>query len=308
MVGVMLEKTIQKTVACSGVGLHTGKQIQLRLIPAEKGQGIVFVRKDLGGIHIPASADHVLPSNFATVLEAKGATVQTVEHLLAAVSALEIDNLLIELDGPEVPALDGSAFPFISLFQKAGWIEQNKKRAFIEILKPVTVSENGKSVSIYPGSAFEVACHIDFDHPLIAKQSYRYWHSRSAFIGELSSARTFGFLKDYTSLKAKGLALGGSLDNTIVVGTDEILNENGLRYSDEFVRHKVLDLIGDFVMLGKPVLGRIEAHCSGHNLHAQLVKTIVENKKAWRIVDRPVDDSASMLCQPPYQVALQLTA
>lgn len=304
----MLEKTIRETVSCRGIGLHTGKEIQLRLIPADRGQGIVFVRKDLGGIRIPANAEHVVPSNFATILEAEGATVQTVEHLLAAVSALEIDNLVIELDGAEVPALDGSAFPFITLLQKAGWVEQNKNRSFIEILKPMTVSENGKSVSIYPGSAFEVSCHIDFDHPLIAQQSYRYWHSRSAFIGELSSARTFGFLKDYTFLKSRGLALGGSLDNTVVVGEDEILNEQGLRYSDEFVRHKVLDLIGDFVMLGKPILGRIEAHCSGHHLHAQLVKSIVENKKAWRIVDMPMGDPALPVCQPAYQVALQLTA
>lgn len=303
----MLEKTIREAVSCTGVGLHTGKQIQLRLIPAEKGEGIVFVRKDLGGIKIPANAEHLVPSNFATVLEAKGATVQTVEHLLAAISAMEIDNLVIELDGSEIPALDGSAFPFISLLQKAGLVEQNKKRSFIEILKSVTVTEDGKSITIHPSSTFEVSCSIDFDHPLIAKQSYHYWHSRSAFIRELSSARTFGFLKDYDFLKAQGLALGGSLDNTIVVGENEILNEKGLRYSDEFVRHKVLDLIGDFVMLGKPILGRIEAHCSGHNLHAQLVKTIVENKKAWRIVDMPMAESTSPICPPFYQ-DLQLTA
>lgn len=303
----MLEKTIREAVSCTGVGLHTGKQIQLRLIPAEKGEGIVFVRKDLGGIQIPADAEHLVPSNFTTVLEAKGAAVQTVEHLLAAVSALEIDNLVIELDGLEVPALDGSAFPFISLLQKAGLVEQNRTRSFIEILKPVTISENGKSVTIHPSSTFEVSCYIDFDHPLVAKQSYHYWHSRSAFISELSSARTFGFLKDYDFLKEQGLALGGSLDNTIVVGENEILNEKGLRYSDEFVRHKVLDLIGDFVMLGKPILGRIEAHCSGHNLHAQLVKVIAENKKTWRIVDMPMAEPTSPICQPFYQ-GLQLTA
>ncbi|NOY83699.1 MAG: UDP-3-O-acyl-N-acetylglucosamine deacetylase [Nitrospirae bacterium] len=297
MASMMLEKTIKKEVSCTGVGLHTGKQIQLSLIPADKGEGIVFVRRDLGGIRIPANAEHVVPSNFATILEAEGATVQTVEHLLAAVSAMEIDNLVIDLNGAEVPALDGSAFPFIALLQKAGLVEQNKKRSFIEILKPIGVSEKGKSVTIHPGSAFEVSCHIDFAHPLIAKQSYHYWHGRSAFISELSSARTFGFLKDYDFLKEQGLALGGSLDNTVVVGEDEILNEKGLRYADEFVRHKVLDLIGDFVMLGKPILGRLEAHCSGHNLHAKLVQAIIENKKAWRIVDMPTATSSSPVCR-----------
>ncbi len=306
MANGMLEKTIKKTVSCTGIGLHSGKQIQMSLVPAGKGEGIVFVRKDLGGIKIPANAKHVVPSHFATVLEAEGATVQTVEHLLAAVSAMEIDNLVIELNASEVPALDGSAFPFVSLLQKAGLLEQNRKRSFIEILKPVTVSEQGKSVTMHPSSAFEVSCHIDFAHPLISKQSYHYWHSRSAFIGELSSARTFGFLKDYDFLKEQGLALGGSLDNTIVVGKDEILNEKGLRYSDEFVRHKVLDLIGDFMMLGKPILGHVEAHCSGHKLHAKLVQAIAENKKAWRIVDMPMPAS-SPVCRSAYQ-DLQLTA
>lgn len=294
----MQEKTIREMTSCTGIGLHSGQEIHLRLIPADQGRGIVFVRKDLGGIQIPANAEHVIPSNFATILQSGNATVQTVEHLLAAVSALEIDNLLIELDGPEVPALDGSAFPFISLLQKAGLVEQNKKRAYIEILKPVTVSESGKSVTIRPGSAFEVSCQIVFDHPLIANQSYRYWHSRTAFIGELSCARTFGFLKDYDALKSQGLALGGSLDNTIVVGKDEILNETGLRYSDEFVRHKVLDLIGDFVLLGKPVLGTIEAHCSGHKLHAKLIKEVIKNKSAWRIVTQATEQAASTMYQP----------
>ncbi len=279
------EKTIQKSVSFRGVGLHTGKMIHLRLIPAEKGEGIVFVRKDMGYAMIPADPAHVIPSQFSTIIEAEGATVQTVEHLLAAVSALGIDNLRIELDGPEIPAMDGSAAPFIQLLLEAGTVEQSKSRSFIEILKPIRVSEQDKSITVRPGSSFEISLKIDFDHAVISKQSYRYFHSQSAFIEEIASARTFGFLKDIEALKAQGLAMGGSLDNAVVIGKDTVLNAQGLRFPDEFVRHKVLDLIGDISLLGMPILGRIEANCSGHKLHAELIQEIMKNKKAWRIVN-----------------------
>ncbi len=285
----MKEKTIQNAVSCEGIGLHSGKVVHMRLVPASQGKGIVFVRKDRGGLAIPANAKHVIPSNFATILAKDGVTVQTIEHLLAAVSALEVDNLIVELDGPEVPALDGSAYPFVSLLQKAGLVAQKKDRSFIEILKPISISDGGKSISVRPGSSLEVSCQISFNHPVVSKQSYRYWHSRQAFIGELASARTFAFLKDIPHLHAQGLAIGGSLDNAIVIGENEILNDQGLRYSDEFVRHKVLDLVGDFSLLGKPILGTIEAVCSGHKLHAELVIALAKNKEAWKIVTAPVD-------------------
>ncbi len=297
----MKEKTIKESVSCSGIGLHTGRQIHLTLRPAGKGKGIVFVRTDLGGTAIPADAAHVVPSSLSTILKSGDATVQTVEHLMSAISALEIDNLVIELDGPELPALDGSAFPFIALLQKAGWLEQKKERAFIEILKPMTISENGKSVTIQPASSFEVKCQISFDHPVISDQVYHYWHSRQAFIGELASARTFGFLKDAAALQSKGLALGVSLDNAIVIDDDKVMNEGGLRYPDEFVRHKVLDLIGDFSLLGAPILGRIEAVCSGHKLHGEMIQAIMKNKKAWRIVTA----SCSEKSVPVFQSSLQ---
>lgn len=302
----MKEKTIQDSISCDGIGLHSGRLIHMSLRPAEKGRGIAFVRKDLGGITIPADAAHVIPSSLSTILESNGATVQTVEHLMAAVSALEIDNLIIELDGPELPALDGSAFPFIALLQKAGLVEQKKSRAFIEILKPMTISENGKSITVRPGSSFEVSCQISFNHPVISDQAYHYWHSRQAFIRELASARTFGFLKDATALQSNGLALGVSLDNAIVIDDEKVMNEGGLRYPDEFVRHKVLDLIGDFALLGAPILGRIEAVCSGHKLHAEMVQEIMKNKKAWRMVTASAGEETTPVFRPRFQ-ALPVT-
>lgn len=280
----MREKTIRKEVSCSGIGLHSGKLIELKLLPALEGSGIVFVRKDLGGKRIPADALHVVSTQLSTTIGAEGATVQTIEHLLAAVSAMEIDNLIIEVDGPEVPVLDGSAALFVALLSEAGIANQARMRSFIEFLKPITVFEQGKSVTIRPGSSFDISYQIQFDHPLIANQSYFYRHSRQGFTDEIAPARTFGFLKDVEHLKAQGLARGGSLENAIVIGDDKILNKQGLRFSDEFVRHKILDLIGDFSLLGMPILGHVEALCSGHMLHAKLIREVLANKKAWKIV------------------------
>jgi UDP-3-O-[3-hydroxymyristoyl] N-acetylglucosamine deacetylase len=303
------QKTIQNIISCRGVGLHTGKMIHLRFIPAKQGEGIIFVRKDMGCVEIPADAAHVLPSQFSTIIREGEASVQTVEHLLAAVSALGIDNLRIELDGPEIPAMDGSAAPFIALLLEAGTVEQSRPRSFIEILKPIRVSEGKKSVTIRPGSSFEVSVGIDFEHAVIAKQSYRYWHGRSAFIEQIASARTFGFLKDIDALKAQGLAMGGSLDNAVVIGEDAVLNTQGLRFPDEFVRHKVLDLIGDLVLLGMPILGRVEAHCSGHKLHAELIKEIIRNKQAWRVTNAPsCEEKRTTLYSAPVFQAIAATA
>ncbi|MFQ5949441.1 MAG: UDP-3-O-acyl-N-acetylglucosamine deacetylase, partial [Nitrospiria bacterium] len=240
------------------------------------------------------------------------ATVKTIEHLMAAVSALEIHNLIVELDGPEVPVMDGSSAPFISLLSKGGVVRQERLLSFIEFMKPVTVSENGRHVTIHPGSSFEVAYQIQYNHPVISRQSYHYRHSRRAFEREIARARTFGFLKDVQLLQAQGLAQGGSLENAIVIGDDRILNKQGLRFFDEFVRHKILDLIGDFSLLGMPILGRVEAICSGHLLHAKLIKEILENKKAWRVVTIP-DGTAAYVekrkVYPSYQgVSLPLSS
>lgn len=303
------EKTICKKVSCRGIGLHSGKTIHLQLIPANKGEGILFIREDLGGLKIPVDEAHVIPSQLSTIIGVEGATVQTVEHLLAAISAFGIDNLIVKLDGPEVPAVDGSASPFVSLLLEAGTTEQAKERSYIEILKPVRVSENDKSLTVRPGSSFEISYKIAFEHSVVSNQSYRYWHSQQAFIQEIAPARTFAFLKDIPYLRSQGLAMGGSLDNAIVIGDEEILNQQGLRFSDEFVRHKILDLIGDFSLLGKPILGRVEAFCSGHQLHAALVKEILINKKAWRLVSGPsFQENRTKTYRPPAYQSIPLPA
>jgi len=289
------EKTIQNEVSCSGIGLHSGEKIQLRLIPAPEGSGILFSRTDLGGTLIPANATHVVSTHLSTTIGVEGATVQTIEHLMAAIAAFGIDNLIIELDGPEVPILDGSAAPFAELLSEAGHVEQKKGRKIIQLIEPVTIAEKGKRVTVYPSSTFEISYQIRFDHPLISSQSYDYQHRCETFIAEIAPARTFGFLKDVQMLQSMGLARGGSLENAIVIGESRVLNEEGLRFSDEFVRHKILDLIGDLSLLGMPLLGRVEAVCSGHMLHAKLVKEILRNKKIWKV-------SSSVPSVEPYKV------
>lgn len=280
---MMNEKTIQKEVFCSGIGLHSGEKIHLKLIPAPERSGILFCRTDLGRRLIPANAAHVVSTHLSTTIGVEGATVQTIEHLLAAIAAFGIDNLIIELDGPEVPILDGSAAPFAELLSEAGVFHQKRERRIVQLIEPVTVSEKGKHVTIYPSSTFEISYEIRFDHPLILSQTYCYQHSPETFVTEIAPARTFGFLKDVQMLQSMGLARGGSLENAIVIGEEQVLNEEGLRFSDEFVRHKILDLIGDLSLLGMPILGRIEAVCSGHMLHAKLIKEILQNKKACKI-------------------------
>lgn len=295
-----MQHTIQREVACQGIGLHSGEMIHMRLLPGSEGSGIVFVRTDLGGIAIPATASHVTSTHLSTTLGVEGATVQTVEHLLSAVSAFGIDNLLVELDGAEVPILDGSAAPFAALLSEAGVVQQNQVKKMIQLIEPVSVSEKGKAITVYPHSAFEISYDIQFDHPLISNQTYHYRHGREAFINLIAPARTFGFLKDVQRLQSQGLARGGSLENAIVIGEDHILNEQGLRFPDEFVRHKILDLIGDFSLMGMPIMGRIKAICSGHMLHAKLMKELLRNKKAWKAVEAtlPVQPYRTASYQP----------
>lgn len=281
------ESTIRNEVSCTGIGLHSGKTIHLRLLPAPEESGVVFIRRDLGGILIPADHSHIVSTYLSTTIGVEGASVQTIEHLMAAVYAMGIHNLIVELDGPEVPVMDGSSEPFVALLSRAGVLCQDKPRAFMKITKAVTVYENERRVTIHPGSSFEIEYKIAYSHPVISKQSYHYRHSSLAFKKEIASARTFGFLKDVQSLQKRGLARGGSLDNAVVIGDDGVLNKQGLRFSDEFVRHKILDLIGDLSLIGMPILGRVEAICSGHSLHAKLIGEVLENKKAWRIVTAP---------------------
>lgn len=280
---MMKQQTVERIISCEGIGLHSGKKIRMRLNPAPEGNGVVFIRTDLNGLSIPADPSHIVSTYLSTTIGAQGATVQTVEHLMAAISAMGIDNLNIELDGAEVPIFDGSSAPFVSFLLEAGIKIQRKERLFIKVTEPITVSEAGRHITIRPASTLTVSYHIQFDHPLISRQSYHYRHSSDSFVKEIASARTFGFLKEVETLKAQGLARGGSLENAIVIGDDRILNEQGLRFPDEFVRHKILDLIGDLSLLGAPLLGKIEASCTGHLLHTKLIRKILDSNSSWRI-------------------------
>lgn len=284
------EKTIKREVYFSGVGLHSGRPVNLKLVPAPVGTGIVFKRMDIRSVLasalIPVSSATILSTFYSTTIGIHGVRVQTVEHLLAALYALSIDNLFIELDGEEVPIADGSSAPFVDLLLSAGEVSQEKEKMVLEIVEPFTIVDGEKRISLFPvtHAGLEISYHIAYQHPLIAKSSYSYLHSRSGFIKEIASARTFGFLKDIKQLLAKGYAKGGSLENAIVVGDDKILNPEQLRFEDEFVRHKVLDLIGDIALLGMPLCGRIEAYHAGHQLHTRLIETLRKSQNIVRMI------------------------
>ena len=253
----------------------------MKWMPAPVGTGIVLKRVDLGSAPIPVREADIVSTVYSTTIEFEGARVQTVEHLLAALYAFEIDNLFVELTGGEVPIADGSAIPFIHLLLEAGQVEQDCIRGECAVAEPVTLVDRGgaKWITLHPASSLEISYTIEFDHPLISKQSYIYQHSPDAFVREIAPARTFGFLSDVKRLFENGLIQGGSLENAIVVGESKILNEGGLRFSNEFVRHKILDLLGDLALLGIPIVGRIEAHHAGHQLHTRLIEALRNNRE-----------------------------
>jgi len=275
LTGQIMEATLQREVFIEGVGLHSGKEVQLTCYPADPGTGIVFVRTDRGGIEIPATIAHTTPSLLSTTLTAHGASVQTVEHLLAAAYAMNLCNMVVTLSGPEVPILDGSIEPFVSLFLRAGVQEQDAARRPLYVTEPIFIGERDRYIQIYPAPALEIAYTIQYDHPAIGTQSFFYRHDREAFMYDVAPARTFGFLKDVVSLQARGLALGGSTENAVVLDDLGVLNKSGLRFPDEFVRHKIADLLGDIALIGAPLQGHIVAHCSGHKLHTALTRAIL---------------------------------
>lgn len=288
------EKTIKREVSFCGVGLHSGKRINMRLLPAPEGTGIVFMRTDIMGLAlIPVCSASVLSTFYSTTIGVNGVRVQTVEHLLAALYALSINNIFIELDGEEVPIADGSAAPFVDLLLGAGEVRQEKKRMILEVVEPLTIVDGEKKINLFPVThgGFEIAYTIAYQHPLIARSSYSYLHSQDRFIQEIASARTFGFLKDIKQLLAKGYAKGGSLENAIVVGDDKILNQEQLRFENEFVRHKILDLIGDIALLGMPIIGKIVAYHAGHQLHTRLIETLRKHQTAFRLIPHTKRDS-----------------
>lgn len=278
------QRTLRRTVTCAGIGLHSGNKVTLSLKPAPADYGVRFQRADLGGVEIPATIRHLGGIELATALNGGTGSVETVEHLLAALAALEIDNVCVELNSPEVPIMDGSAAPFVYLVQDAGVKELAAPRKYLKVVRPIALSHGDKRIALYPSDHFKVTYSIAFDHPLLRHQTKSMSISEKTFVEEIAPARTFGFLKEVEMLRQKGLALGGSLDNAIVLGETGVLN-NALRFDDEFVRHKILDAIGDLALVGYPVIGHLVAHRAGHALHTAFASKILEETDAWRLVE-----------------------
>ncbi|TAL08803.1 MAG: UDP-3-O-acyl-N-acetylglucosamine deacetylase [Nitrospirae bacterium] len=299
------QQTIRKPVTCSGVGLHTGCRVSVTLKPAPQDTGIVFIRTDVGGNpRVPVSIKHARPALLSTTVGVDGVQIQTIEHLLAAAAGLGIDNLYVDVDAPELPALDGSATPFVSLLLEAGIAPQDRRQAYLKVVRPLEVVDGDKRITIRPAAESRVTYTIDYAHPMIGRQVYAYDCSRDAFVGDIAPARTFGFLREVEALWEAGLGLGGSLQNTLILSEEGLLNEGGLRFDDEFVRHKILDLIGDMMLLGLPVIGEIEAVRSGHALHARLVSRILESRDNWVLISAQAPVPAGRLRElPPSLVA-----
>ncbi|MBW1866310.1 MAG: UDP-3-O-acyl-N-acetylglucosamine deacetylase [Deltaproteobacteria bacterium] len=276
------QQTVARPNFCSGVGIHSGKQVNLAIKPAPVNHGIKFIRTDLPDKPcISAHFNKVVDTSLATVIGSEGCIVSTIEHLMASFSGLSIDNAIVELDWYEMPIMDGSAKSFTSLIKSGGIKKQDAPRCFLKIKQPIELRENGKFVAIYPSVNYKITCSIEYDHPLIKKQTSCFNISAEVFEKEISPARTFGFLHEYEYLKMYGLARGGSLDNVVVIDKDKILNPGGLRYADEFVRHKMLDCIGDFSLLGLPLIGHVKAFKSGHAFNHALLKKIFSQKDCW---------------------------
>ena len=279
------QRTLKRQISCAGIGLHSGHKVTLTLKPAAADTGIRFRRTDLG-VEIPASVREVSSVQHATVLGKGGATVETVEHLLAALVSAGVDNVVVELNHREVPIMDGSSAPFLYLLQEAGIKKLASNRKYLKILKPVPVATgDNKRIAIYPSDHFKVSYTISFDHPLLRHQSRTERITENSFADHIAAARTFGFLKEVEWLRQNGLALGGSLENAIVIGDSGVLNT--LRFEDEFVRHKILDVVGDLALVGYPIVGHVVAHRAGHALHTQLASEILADQDAWCLVEAP---------------------
>ena len=283
----MKQRTLKDSMRATGIGLHSGAKVYMTLRPAPANTGIVFRRLDLAEpADVAADALNVSHTTLGTTLEKGPAKVATVEHLMSAFAGLGIDNAFVDLTAAEVPIFDGSAAPFVFLMQSAGIEEQNAAKRFIRILEPVEVEEGDKSASLRPYDGFRVNFEIDFDHPVLRKhrQKARLDFSTTAFLKEISRARTFGFLKDVETLRSRDLALGGSLDNSIVMDEYRVLNEDGLRFRDEFVRHKVLDAVGDLYLLGCCLIGEFTGYKSGHRLNNLLLRALLERPHSYEEV------------------------
>jgi UDP-3-O-[3-hydroxymyristoyl] N-acetylglucosamine deacetylase len=269
------QRTLKRAVSCAGIGLHSGKKVTLSLKPAPADHGIRFRRSDLGGLEIPAVVGHLGGIQYATGLSLKDGSVETVEHLLGALVSLGVDNVTVELNHPEVPIMDGSAAPFIYLIHEAGLKRLAAPKRFLKVIRPIALSRGDKRIALYPSDHFKV--------------TYSMQITEESFIEEIAPARTFGFLKEVEMLRQNGLALGGSLENAIVLGETGALN--ALRFEDEFVRHKILDVIGDMALVGYPIIGHLVAHRGGHALHTAFASKLLEETDAWRLVEGQFDPS-----------------
>ena len=287
------QRTLRRQVSCVGIGLHSGNKVTLTLKPAPADFGIRFRRSDMGGYEVPATVRNLAGIQLATGLVRDEVSVETVEHLLAALVSTGIDNVAIELNSPEVPIMDGSAAPFIYLIHEAGVKRLQKPRTYLKIVRPIAISRGDKRIALYPSDHFKVTYSISFDHPLLRHQSRTIRITEDTFVEEVAPARTFTFLKDVEMLRQNGLALGGSLENAVVLGETGVLN-NALRFEDEFVRHKMLDAVGDLALVGYPVIGHLVAHRAGHALHTEFATRILEETHAWRLVQSPLDAPVAM--------------
>jgi UDP-3-O-[3-hydroxymyristoyl] N-acetylglucosamine deacetylase len=309
---VRVQQTLANAVSCAGVGLHSGQPVTLTLRPAPTNRGIVFVnRNGKDGASLAACIRHVVPTELCTAISGNGFQVKTIEHVLAALVGLDIDNAYVELDAGESPAMDGSAAHFVRLIRSAGIVPQSKRQPYLKIMRPLEVMDGTRRIRIEPSSTTKITYSIQYNHPMIQTQTYFYEHSARAFEREIADARTFGFLQEVEALWARGLGQGGNLDNTIVLSQDGILNESGLRFANEFVRHKILDLIGDFSLLGVPFIGHLIAERSGHAIHTRLVQQILNHPDSWVLLNADetvaASESRSPMAAPQFAslVALQ---
>ena len=297
------QRTLRNSIKATGVGLHTGDKVLLTLCPAPVDTGIVFRRTDLNPVaEIPARADLVGETTLSTCLIHGEARVSTIEHLLSAMAGLGVDNAYVDVTAPEIPIMDGSAAPFVFLLQSAGIVEQHAAKKFIRVRREVTVTDGDKTASFLPLEGFKISFGIDFDHPVFKHRAAttEIDFSTTSFVREVSRARTFGFVEEIEYLRSKGLARGGSMDNAVVIDDYKVLNHGGLRYDDEFVKHKVLDAIGDLYLLGYSLIGEYRAFKSGHALNNQALRTLIANKDAWEMVTFEDVEQVPISYQQPF--------
>ena len=286
------EQTIRASVECKGIGLHSGAPVQLRILPAPSGTGIVFRRIDLDNFEIEATGRNIARVSYATSLMKKGVLISTTEHLLSAFMGTGIDNAIVELDNLELPILDGSARPFVDMIQRAGIRKQRRPRSYVRIRREIELREGDKFIAVYPADTYSVSYTIDFPHRLIGRETFRVDLTDGNFLREIAPARTFGFLHEADAMRQQGLIRGASTENAIVLTPEGLMNPP-LRYADEFVRHKVLDLVGDLALLGKQILGKVVADRAGHAMHTALVSRILRDKTLWEEVAIPGEEAVA---------------